>query len=123
MNIRHHLASQTAIELTRQQADILAGPGVYLYLRGDTALYVGSSKQLGWRSFKRCRKAETARQTCDTILMLPCLSHASALALEEQLIGDLRPQYNQRGGFKEIKRLLGCADSTRMAMYRKPITY
>jgi hypothetical protein len=77
MNIRQHLASSTAIELTRQQADILSGPGVYLYMQGDTALYVGSSKQLGWRALKRCRLIEPARKACETILFLPCLSLAS----------------------------------------------
>jgi excinuclease UvrABC nuclease subunit len=122
MNIRQHLSSQTAIELKRQQADELTGPGVYIYLQGDTALYVGSSKQLGWRSFKRCRKAEAARATCTSILLIPCLSHASAIALEEQLIADLRPQYNKNGGLRELTERLGLSSTHNAAIYRKPIT-
>src|ERR1700679_2186523 len=121
MNIRQHLASQTAIELTRQQADILAGPGVYLYLRGDTALYVGSSKQLGWRALKKYRLSEPAREQCETILFLPCLSLASARALEEQLIADLQPQYNKRGGLRELTQRLGVSSSSNAAIYRKSI--
>lgn len=83
-----------AIEIDAKGLEILWGPGVYMYLAGDLALYVGSAAKLGERALGKGhhRAKEFSRAT--SVILFPCASIHEAIKLEATLIDDLRPRHN-----------------------------
>lgn len=72
----------------------LRKPGVYLFMRGKEALYVGMAKRLLGRVGSFHSQAQLAIEDCDEVLLYPCVSVKAAQELEIILIGRLRPKYN-----------------------------
>jgi excinuclease UvrABC nuclease subunit len=75
----------------------MCGSGVYVYMRGDSVLYVGMGRAaLSRCSFHNHQQASRARKECDCVLLYPCKSEAAARTLERLLITNLQPKYNHR---------------------------
>ena len=81
------------------KSSLISSPGVYVFLRGEERLYVGSSADLSKRPNKR-DKAHKSRWeailACDRTELIPCESVTKAQQLEEQLIRKHKPIYNLR---------------------------
>jgi hypothetical protein len=90
----------------------LVGPGVYVWLRGDTALYVGASATAFSRAAdRRHHRIQLGEDMADDDVMLfyACATMAVALELETELIQALRPRYNSHSKWKRLTALLGYA--------------
>ena len=88
----------------------LVGPGVYVWLRGDQALYVGASRTAFSRAAdRRHHRIQLGEDMADDDAMLfySCTTMAVALKLETKLIHALRPRYNSRSKWKALSGLLG----------------
>lgn len=73
----------------------MCGPGVYLYLLGDIALYVGMAKSVIQRAARwDHEQADKARLLCDRVILIPARSLERARKMENILIADLQPKYN-----------------------------
>ena len=74
----------------------LCKPGVYLYMRGSEALYVGMGKSVMTRASSSGTQygRQLAIADCDLVLLYPCVSVKAALELEMLMIGKMKPKYN-----------------------------
>jgi hypothetical protein len=99
-----------AMEFGAEALRYLNGPGVYMYIRDDKALYVGSSRSLMGRAGSRKHdKRGVFIYDATSLIMFPTRTHADALKLEDQLIFELRPEHNKRGGWNQVFEQLGYA--------------
>jgi len=87
-----------AIEFKLDALETLRGPGVYMYVEGDKALYVGASKHVIGRVFARNHHVKQALSSATSMLIFPCDSWPDAQKLEACMIADLDPVLNKRGG-------------------------
>lgn len=90
------IAGRSALELTREHWDTLTTSGVYIYLNGDIALYVGSTRNALKRVLAYNHQAYDLRKRATSILFIPCKSRTAAFALEKTLIANLQPEGNIR---------------------------
>ena len=74
----------------------LLKPGVYVFLRHEQPIYIGSSKSLLRRVASNHHKP-LAIEECIKLLLYPCVSESAARELENLLIQAFQPQYNQSG--------------------------
>lgn len=75
------------------------GPGVYVFKRGETPLYIGVTGDLSQRPKKRDKDHESrwaAIMQADNTELIPCESLIKAQQLEERLILEHKPQFNLR---------------------------
>lgn len=91
-----------AIAFNAESLALLTGPGVYMYLVNNKAIYVGSAKSLAGRSMSRGHHQRKNVSIANSLMLFPCDTHAEALELEMQMISDLRPRFNGRG-FKKVR--------------------
>ena len=75
----------------------LLGPIVYVWVRGDRALYVGMSTRGISRLGGHHRLVLTQIEETDALLVYPCQSAKYARTLEETLIRALCPSLNKQG--------------------------
>lgn len=101
---KEHLSEQP-VEVSTTQLDVLRSPGVYVYLAGDKAAYIGKSKNVGERCFGKGHHKSELFKDCTSVIIFPCKSEANADTLEALLIYDLRPFGNGRGQRKYVKSL------------------
>lgn len=105
------LENGQAIEFNSEALSILRGPGVYLYVKEDRAIYVGCSRSAVGRALSRNHHKRMELLKGTSLLIFPCKTQTAAQQLEEKLIFDLRPIGNERGGWKEFARILGYAST------------
>jgi hypothetical protein len=75
----------------------LLGPGVYLLVQNDEAVYVGVSRVVVGRAFARNhQKLQAFRDAGTSLVVFPCETYNSAKRLESQLIAILHPSLNRR---------------------------
>jgi len=111
INIKE-LLSRNAIEFRPEALETLNRPGVYMFVRDDRALYIGASDAVVGRALARNhhkRKVFKDALKGASLIIFPCQSLADARELEDRLIHELRPEHNQRGGWKQIAKILGYA--------------
>lgn len=83
------------LEFTGEVFRSVRRPGVYLFLLGKQALYIGVSKGVMSRAaYTRHKQAQQAASECDRVLIYPCEDMDAALRLESMLILALKPKYN-----------------------------
>jgi hypothetical protein len=92
----------------------LNGPGVYMYVRTDRAVYIGSSKQAIGRAFARNHhKRKQLREALEgaSLLIFPTISYERAKQLEAEMCAALEPELNERNAkmtpAKQLASLLG----------------
>lgn len=93
----HWIRSDKAIEFNLDSLTVLRGPGVYMYCKGDLALYIGASKKVAGRILARNHHV-TRLNEATSLLIFPCKDWETAKALESEMIGELRPELNMRNG-------------------------
>lgn len=94
----------------------LMGPGVYVLIEEEVVLYVGVGKNILRRiSSKHHQKA--AFETCDKLLLYPCVSYEAALELERLLIFSLKPLRNSRQHLSHLQRLMGIGHKHNIIQY------
>jgi hypothetical protein len=86
---------------------VLRGPGVYMYVRDDQAIYVGASTSAIGRCLARNHHRKQELLAGTSLLLFPCKDRKSARELEDWLIFELKPILNKRGGWKQLARLMG----------------
>lgn len=101
---KEHLSAQP-VEVGTPQLKVLRSPGVYVYLIGDIAAYVGKSKNVGERCFGKGHHKSELFEKCTSVIIFPCKSDKDADQLEALLIFDLKPSGNGRGNRKHVKSL------------------
>jgi len=84
----------------------LCGPGVYVFMDGDSALYVGMASNLLRRLGGRHHQVE-AKKTCTDVLIYRTKSVDDAYKLEALLIGGLKPARNMQRKKRWLNDLLG----------------
>jgi len=99
--------SKKAIEIDSASLAVLRGPGVYMYVKDDLAIYVGSAHHLACRCFGKQHHKLSEIQTGTSVLMFPCETYEQARQLEDELILDLRPRFNGRSGRASFAKLMG----------------
>ena len=103
-HIAQSCVAAQGISFTGDDFRSLCWPCVYVLLKGDTALYVGMSRNGMSRITAGLHKqADEARRKCDKVLIYPTVSVDAASRLERVLITGLRPQMNQRGALSSAK--------------------
>jgi len=73
----------------------LCGPLVYLLVRGDRAMYIGSSSLGAGRPFTHLPGRDLIES--DSLTFIPCSTAETALELESNLIRILQPDWNVVG--------------------------
>ena len=104
------LAPGGGVEFSGATFRQLIGPGVYVWLRGDEALYVGASRTAFARAAdRRHHKIKLGKDVADadSVLFYPCGTLGAALNLERELISSLRPRYNDHSLYHRMAALLG----------------
>jgi hypothetical protein len=104
------LAPRGGVEFSGAVFRQLIGPGVYVWLRGDTALYVGASATAFSRAAdRRHHRIQLGKDVVDedAVLFYACATMAEALILEHELIGALRPTLNRRLRWATLSARLG----------------
>jgi hypothetical protein len=119
MNLKR-LCSQ-AIEFKIDALGVLRGPGVYLFVRGDVAVYCESSKKVVGRILARNHHEINHLMEADSLLIFPCRDHNDAKKLESEIIALLMPKHNQRNCKAAIARdfsgTFGMTDSAFIRAY------
>ena len=109
--MREWIKFDKAIDFNLEATAALRGPGVYAYLNGDKAVYVGSSKKVIGRALGRNHHLLKELASATSLLVFPCKDWEEAKALESQMICDLRPALNMRNGkmyrAKDLSQALG----------------
>lgn len=77
------------------------GPCVYIALRGNGVLYIGSSAIGFSRVFDAEHHNKSFQAECDRLLVYPCRSEKAARELEGVLIRTLKTKYNRHRGTKK----------------------
>jgi hypothetical protein len=72
----------------------LRAPIVYVWLRGEKALYVGSGASGIARPFLHCHHRLRGMLATDRLVIWACQSRSEALNLEARLVDTLRPKFN-----------------------------
>jgi hypothetical protein len=104
------LAPKGGVEFSGAVFHQLIGPGVYVWLRGDEALYVGASRTAFSRAASpRHHRIRLGKDVAygDSVLFYSCATMADALELEAALIQALRPRFNHNGRWGSISTRLG----------------
>lgn len=116
MDLSKYLQSNECVELTSKQAAILSSPGVYIYVDAQgMAAYVGSSVCMLHRA---SRKDHAHVKTAfNSIVFIPCKSLELARELEQELIFDLQPTLNKRGGVAKFAKELGFSSVSSACRY------
>ncbi len=120
VEFRDYVLGTECVEITPAQIAMLRGPGVYVYLsENSTAIYVGSSVSMLWRSTRKDHEHAEVLKQCHSAIFIPCKSLYSARKLEQQLIFDLRPILNKRGGMAILADALGIGSTSQAARYKQ----
>lgn len=88
---------QSGFVFTGASVALLRGPCVYLWLRGDRAMYVGMGTSAS-RPFSARHHIRKQFRDTDEMYLWPMASVESARVLEGALIRQLKPQYNRNTG-------------------------
>ena len=94
--MKHWMSTDNALEFDLKATETLRGPGVYAYLTGDTAIYVGCSKKVVGRALARNHHLLKELAEATSLMIFPCKDLPSAKELEMQMISDLQPKLNMR---------------------------
>jgi hypothetical protein len=108
-----------AIEFDVAALEILRSPGVYIYVKDDRAIYIGASRSMIGRALARNHHRRKDLLAGASLLLFPCKDLHEARRLEEQMIGELRPVCNERGGWKHAADLLGVTYHTVCNTYKQ----
>lgn len=111
MNAKKFLSHSSAIEFNAESLAILRGPGVYMYVREDKAIYIGASRSAIGRCLARNHHKKQHLLAGTSLLIFPCKDHTAAKELEDWLIFDLKPIGNKRGGWQQLANALGMTRS------------
>lgn len=102
----------------------LNGPGVYMYVRDDRAIYIGSSKSVIGRPLARNHhKRKQFREHLEgaSLLIFPTVSFDRAKQLEAEMCATLKPILNQRNAkmtpAKQLASLLGITPHAAASAY------
>ena len=87
-----------AIEFKLEALSTLRGPGAYMYVVDDTAIYIGASRKVIGRVLARNHDRREAFYGATSLLIFPCDSWAEAKELESCLIAECYPKLNMRNG-------------------------
>lgn len=117
MDLKQFLSQSTAIEFKPADLAILRGPGVYMYVLEDKAVYVGGSRSAVGRSLARNHHRKSELLLGTSLIIFPCKDHAAAKELEDWLIFELKPALNRRGGWKQLAKALGISRSATKITY------
>jgi hypothetical protein len=121
-DIRSYVNGNTCIELGSHEAKQLLGPGVYIYVAHDgSSLYVGSTKMLLWRALRKDHETAHAREQSKSVIFIPCKSIKLARELEQELIFDLAPKHNKRGGMNKLADALGMSGQSSAYRYAQSL--
>lgn len=104
------LAPKGGVEFSGAVFHQLIGSGVYVWLRGDQALYVGASRTAFSRAAdRRHHRIQLGKDVAygDSVLFYSCATMADALELETTLIQALRPRLNHNGLWARVSARLG----------------
>src|SRR5467141_351669 len=107
MDLTQFLSQRNALEFSVDALTVLRGPGVYLYVRDDKAIYVGGSRSAIGRCLARNHHRKQELLIGTSLIIFPCKDHKSAKELEDWLIFELKPLCNERGGWKQLAIRLG----------------
>lgn len=70
-------------------------PGVYMFLKDESVLYIGMSSCLLQRTgSSKHSQASKAIAQCDAVLLYPCRSLQATRILERELIRKINPPFN-----------------------------
>lgn len=120
MDIKEFLSQKNALEFDASALAVLRGPGVYMYVRDDKAIYVGGSSSAIGRCLARNHHRKNDLLLGTSLIVMPCKDRKSARELEDWLIFELKPLCNQRGGWKQFANLLGYSSLSSAASAYKP---
>lgn len=84
------------LTITKENLIALCSPIVYIFLRDNEILYVGSSRKGITRPLCPQHHVPEAKQECTLLQIFPCETYTEALRLESELIIQHRPKYNGR---------------------------
>ena len=95
-----------AIEFDAKGLQILRGPGVYMYVQNDRAIYIGSSESVIGRALARNhhKRFDFAKIPGLSLLIFPCDSAQQAYELELKFTARLKPLLNERN-LQDINQL------------------
>lgn len=95
-NIKQYLDGFRAYEIPAGVYRAILQAGVYIYLDGDKATYIGSSARSFKRTLSHNHIARSYVESATSVLFLPCVDRHAAYELEKRLIADLYPAGNTR---------------------------
>jgi excinuclease UvrABC nuclease subunit len=92
---------------------------VYMFVREDKAIYVGASHEVIGRALAANHHKIANLLEATSLILFPTTTYQQALNLEENLIADLQPIYNERGGLKRIAQIMGLSPRSLQATYKQ----
>lgn len=92
-------APAPSLSIDGQTWQTLRGPGVYIWMRDATPMYVGSSLSLGSRAFSlahhQLASLRVALGDVDRLMLYTTTTVLEARELERQMIRRVRPELNR----------------------------